>query len=257
MRTRLLPMLLAVCIAGVLPVAAQQPRALTAADYARAEKFLAQNVSQLVIGGNVSPGWLSQERFWFRSQTAAGTEFLLVDPARGSRTPAFDHTRLAAALSAASGSTYDARQLPFQTIELSPDGKTVSFDAAGRRWSCDVQGAKCAAAGEATGARGGAAGGRGGQGGRGGGMGNAVASPDGKRAVYIRDWNLWVRDTATGQEKQLTTDGVKYFGYATDNAGLEQQRPRHRALVARIRRRSRPTSRTSARSARCTSSTRP
>jgi dipeptidyl aminopeptidase/acylaminoacyl peptidase len=37
--------------------------------------------------------------------------------------------------------------------------------------------------------------------------------------VFIRDWNLWVRDIATGQETQLTTDGVKDFGYATDNAG--------------------------------------
>jgi dipeptidyl aminopeptidase/acylaminoacyl peptidase len=46
-----------------------------------------------------------------------------------------------------------------------------------------------------------------------------VTSPDGKRAVFIRDWNLWVRDVATGQEKALTTDGVKDFGYATDNAG--------------------------------------
>ena len=38
-------------------------------------------------------------------------------------------------------------------------------------------------------------------------------------AVFIRDWNLWVMDIATRQERQLTTDGVKYFGYATDNAG--------------------------------------
>jgi hypothetical protein len=28
-----------------------------------------------------------------------------------------------------------------------------------------------------------------------------------------------VRDIATGQERQLTTDGVENFGYATDNAG--------------------------------------
>src|SRR5687768_15105415 len=46
-----------------------------------------------------------------------------------------------------------------------------------------------------------------------------VRSPDGKREVFIKDWNLFVRDVATGQEKQLTTDGVKDFGYATDNAG--------------------------------------
>ncbi|HXB08704.1 MAG TPA: DPP IV N-terminal domain-containing protein, partial [Puia sp.] len=56
-----------------------------------------------------------------------------------------------------------------------------------------------------------------GRGGRGG--GNEVLSPDGKRAAFIRDWNLWVRDVATNETVQLTTDGVKDFGYATDNAG--------------------------------------
>ncbi len=44
-------------------------------------------------------------------------------------------------------------------------------------------------------------------------------SPDKKKAAFIRDWNLWIRDTTTGKETQLTTDGVKDFGYATDNAG--------------------------------------
>jgi hypothetical protein len=44
-------------------------------------------------------------------------------------------------------------------------------------------------------------------------------APDGTKGVFIRDWNLWVRDTATGAERQLTQDGVENFGYATDNAG--------------------------------------
>jgi dipeptidyl aminopeptidase/acylaminoacyl peptidase len=44
-------------------------------------------------------------------------------------------------------------------------------------------------------------------------------SPDGKRGAFVRDWNLWVRDIASGQEKALTTDGTPYFGYAIDNAG--------------------------------------
>jgi dipeptidyl-peptidase-4 len=62
-------------------------------------------------------------------------------------------------------------------------------------------------------------GGRGG--GRGGAARNDVLSPDGKRAVFIRDWNLWTRDVASGKETALTTDGVKDFGYATDNAGWQ------------------------------------
>ena len=51
-------------------------------------------------------------------------------------------------------------------------------------------------------------------------------SPDGKYAAFIKDYNLWVRDVTTGTETQLTTDGVKDFGYATDNAGwISSDRP--------------------------------
>ena len=55
---------------------------------------------------------------------------------------------------------------------------------------------------------------------------NSVLSPDRNRAAFIRDFNLWVRETASGKETQLTKDGVKDFGYATDNAGwIRSDRP--------------------------------
>ncbi len=55
---------------------------------------------------------------------------------------------------------------------------------------------------------------------------NEVISPDGKRAVFIRNYNLWVRDIATNRETQLTHDGEKDFGYATNNAGwIHSDRP--------------------------------
>jgi dipeptidyl aminopeptidase/acylaminoacyl peptidase len=53
-----------------------------------------------------------------------------------------------------------------------------------------------------------------------------VVSPDGTRSVFIREHNLWLRDLATGTERPLTTDGVKDFGYATNNAGwARSERP--------------------------------
>ena len=214
--------LLLAALAAVAPLAAQErpasaPPAPTADDYARAEKFLAPAISALVVGGSVSPTWLPDDRFTYRSTTADGAQFLLVDPVKATKAPAFDHVKLAAALGAAAGGTFDPKKLPFQTIDLSADGTSVAFDVGARRWSCDVAGAACKDAGSARGGRGGEEGGRGA--GRGGGAGNAVTSPDGKRAVFIKDWNLWVRDVATGQEKALTTDGKENFGYATDNAG--------------------------------------
>ncbi|MBO9672591.1 MAG: DPP IV N-terminal domain-containing protein [Sphingobacteriaceae bacterium] len=48
---------------------------------------------------------------------------------------------------------------------------------------------------------------------------NEVLSPDGKKAIFIKDYNLFVRDVASNRLTQLTTDGIKDYGYATDNAG--------------------------------------
>ncbi|MGA7786359.1 MAG: DPP IV N-terminal domain-containing protein, partial [Candidatus Acidiferrales bacterium] len=203
------------------------PQALTADDYARAEKFMGYNTTPLVFRSGVRPNWLPDERFWYRIVTSVKpdqSEFVLIDPSKGTRGPAFDHAKLAAGLSAAAGTTVDPANLPFVTFEYAPDMKSISFFATGHRWSCDLQGYQCAAQ---TGGQGGggdaAQGGRGGRGGRGGGGGrggrNESLSPDRKRAAFIRDFNLWVRDAATGKETQLTTDGVKDFGYATDNAG--------------------------------------
>lgn len=35
---------------------------------------------------------------------------------------------------------------------------------------------------------------------------NEGAAPDGKKAAFIKDWNLWIRNVATKEEVQLTFD---------------------------------------------------
>src|SRR2546430_2134231 len=202
------------------PVMTQQtdaPRPLTASDYARAEKWMPYNTNPIVFRAGVRPTWIADDRFWYRITTAEGSEFLLVDAAKGTRAPAFDHAKLAAAISAAAGTTYDAHHLPFMDLELSADGRTISFSIQRRRWKCDLVADKCSA--ESTPPASGQRGGR-------GGPANDILSPDKKRAAFIRNFNFWVRDVATGKETQLTTDGVKDFGYATDNAGwIHSNRP--------------------------------
>lgn len=205
---------------GVVPGAARQsgaqPRALTTEDYAHAEKFMAYNTNSLVFG-SVRPSWLPNDRFWYRATSAEGSEFVLVDAARDTSGPAFDHVKLAAALSAAAGASYDPRHLPFNEIEFSPDEQAIFFRVGSRRWQCARDGGQCSPDTRPQ-TSGGGRGGRGGRGGPGGAPPQSV-SPDGKRAVFIRDYNLWLRDLATRKETQLTADGVKDFGYATDNAG--------------------------------------
>ena len=39
-------------------------------------------------------------------------------------------------------------------------------------------------------------------------------SPDGRFAAFVRDHNLWIRDTKTGEKYQLTANGSKDYAYA-------------------------------------------
>ena len=186
------------CLSLATTPALTAQQTVTASDYARAEKFLLPNAERLVTG-TVRPFWIGDtDQFWFRKTTHDSVEFVLVNAATGAQQPAFDPTRLAAVLSRLTGQTLDPHHLPFQLIEFSPDLSSVTVNLGSRRFLCDRSGASCNPAQAAT---------------------NQALSPDGKRAVFIGDWNLWIRDIASGRETQLTHDGVENFGYATDNAG--------------------------------------
>jgi dipeptidyl aminopeptidase/acylaminoacyl peptidase len=200
--------------ATALEAGAPAPRALTAEDYARAEKLLGPNVNPLVVRAGGRATWLLDGRFWYRNALEdGGSEFVLVDPVKRTRGPAFDHAKLATAITAALGRPVDARRLPFTTFELSADGRSLSFDSRGRHVRCDLAAGTCTATAPA--ARDRAAEGppspfR---------LRNDVPSPDGKWTAFLKADNLWLREVATGKETALTTDGVKDYGYATDNAG--------------------------------------
>jgi len=183
--------------------------ALTAEDYAAAERRLSSFTSPLVHHASVSPRWMEDGRFWYANDIREGTEFVLVDPEERSRSPAFDHQRLAAAISvAAGGAVARPFDLPFGSFELDED--SISFVADDQRFTCDLDRYRCRT--RPMGLR------RVGSG--------DVVSPDGSKAVFIRDHDLWLREIESGRETRLTTDGVEDFGYATNNAGwIRSDRP--------------------------------
>jgi dipeptidyl aminopeptidase/acylaminoacyl peptidase len=183
--------------AAWLPAAA----AVTAADYARAESFLPARADALVLHTVESPTWFGKDTLWYRTDSSQGTEFLRVDPAHRTREPAFDQAAIARALAQAANRPVDPEHLPFDSLELPATQSALQFNAFAKRWSCSLPAGPCAVVAAPD--------------------GNAAASPDGSLAVFIRNNNLWRRDTTTGEERALTTDGTTNFGYATDNPGWE------------------------------------
>jgi dipeptidyl-peptidase 4 len=200
-------LLLSIASGLAAPALAQQPRQYTDSDYAHAEKFMSYNMNPLAYKGLVHARWMDDNRFWYRDvdgDTLAVT-YMLVDPAKGTRAPAFDQAALATALAAASDGRIknDPQHIKLTDISLT-DHDTHLLVSVGRdeiQFRCTLGTTDtCAPLLPADHAP-------------------LTLSPDKKLGAFIRDWNLWVRDLATGKEIQLTTDGVKDFGYATDNAG--------------------------------------
>ncbi|MCJ7682642.1 MAG: DPP IV N-terminal domain-containing protein, partial [Candidatus Aminicenantes bacterium] len=172
-------------------------------DYKRADEFRSKN-GDLVRNAVKGQGWIEgSHRFWYVKSTADGTSFRLVDVDKKSIHPAFDHSRLAAALNQAADKEYKPGQLPFNRITFAKDGKSLFFILDGFRWTCDLGTYFCRKGDEdkdQTEDR--RYGGRKRRSGE-------VLSPDKKWYAYERDFNLFLRSTETGEEFRLTSDGTE------------------------------------------------
>ncbi len=118
------------------------PQELREAYQASARRFRAEG---RVYKGQITPHWFDNNtRFWYRNDLPGGArEFILVAVEPGSRTPAFDHKRLAESLSKASGGEHQANRLPFDAIEFAEEGKVIRFRVGTTAWSCDLRTYQC------------------------------------------------------------------------------------------------------------------
>lgn len=191
---------LALVALGCVPFAALGQT--TAVDYSRADQFLNWNASMLVRGDQMNPQWQDGDRFWYRSHVAEGHEFVLVDPAAPSRSLAFDHDRLAAALSVAADTAYVGNKLPFESFEFADDATILFHTGDSIRWTCSLASYTCTGPDSIPAA-----------------PRTERESPDGRWVAFSRDENLWVRSTETAEEIQLSRDGEEHFGYAVAPEG--------------------------------------
>jgi dienelactone hydrolase len=85
----------------------------TLGDYERAQGLEAKTRG-LVVNAPGTITWIADsDRFWYPRSVKGGTEFILVDAASREKKPAFDHDKLAAAISSATGEKYTGLKLPF------------------------------------------------------------------------------------------------------------------------------------------------
>src|ERR1043165_7964031 len=98
-----------------------------------------------IYRSKVEAHWFGNNtRFWYRNDLRGGAkEFIVVDAEKGSRQRAFDHQKLAVALSSAVGKEFVADKLPFDSFEFIEGGKAMRLKLDDANWKCDLTSYKC------------------------------------------------------------------------------------------------------------------
>lgn len=177
----------------------------TLADYARAEKLRTtyQGLAIDIAGPATTIG--RTHRFWYRKAVRGAERFVVVDADTQQRQPAFDHEKIAAALSKATGNSYKATALPFNTLTFTQDGSAFTVNVDGSPYRCTVADSDCRKS--EAGPRAGAGLGR-----RRPDEGPRV-SPDGRWEALINNFNVAVRPVGTRTLTRLSTDGSEGNAY--------------------------------------------
>ena len=169
-----------------------------ASDYAAAEQFIPVNAVASMFNVSVDPNWIpGTQSFWYLKTGRNGQEFILVDVQNKTKMPAFNHTLLARSLSSVIGEPIDPAHLPFSEITVHQGSDEIGFRAFNRTMQFNLSSGQIDEVPAGLEPE----------------PGESL-SPDGRFAAFVRDHNLWIRDTKTGEKYQLTTNGSKDYAYA-------------------------------------------
>jgi len=147
----------AITLTLILPIGSAAAQG-TAADYKRADD-LNKRYQGLAVDIAETPHWLpSSTKLWYRKSVTGGNVFVLVDVATKAKKPAFDHDKVASALTTDSAKVTGI-SLPFTTFDYVDNETAIGFVAERSIWRCTLDTYKCVRTGPAPG------GGRGGRGG--------------------------------------------------------------------------------------------
>ncbi len=247
---RMLPVFAALAVAAFAAASAPAQTNNTA----QARRGRAGEAERGVYKGRLVPHWFAADtKFWYRNDLRGeASEFILVDADKGTRQPAFDHDKLAAALSKAAQRQYKGDHLPISNLNFSDDARTVKFEAADKTWECNLDAYECKETAGAEGTK----------------TSSLIApdepvamaqpvvgyllspaaeeddktskddaddeprgrrsrkSPDGKWTALVRDGNVFLRPQ-DGAERQLSQDGTTNHAY-----GLIEWSPESDVVVA-------------------------
>jgi dipeptidyl aminopeptidase/acylaminoacyl peptidase len=175
---------------------------LTTENYKNAAKYMDRSWHGLVQNQVLSQDWSGDEILTYAKRTADGKEFIAVNTKTKEKKTAFDHQKLADGINTLLKKEFKANQLPIIGVSFD-DSNNLNFKIGRQNFSTNLSDYSVSEtkSSHVKSSR------------------NEHLSPNKKLAAFIENYNLWVRNIKTGKKTQLTFDGKKDYGYATNNAG--------------------------------------
>lgn len=169
---------------------------VTEEDYRRAESFLPNNVSEKVFNLSANPNWLDDNaHFWYRTNTRQGKEFFLVNMNEQTKSAAFDHQKVAEALSQTADENYEAYDLPFNFFRYVDGTDKISIDLSGQTHTIDLSDYSIdTVEQDRTNSPG-------------------STSPDGQWYAYVKDSNIYIKNNQNNREFRLSKGGEKGYEF--------------------------------------------
>lgn len=195
-------------VAAILAFAVSTFGQGTMDDYKRADAA-STLFGNKMYNGNVRPVWIEESSiFWYENQTAAGRQYILVDPVKKSKKEAFDQTKFAKSFTTVTGTKAEAGKLPLRNVVFLKDALNFTFEHNSIKYNCNIKNYNITRIDSVR-----PPAGR-------GGSGNAwawassdetrnqpVASPDKKWTAFVRDYNVYIKSAIDNKEYKLSHDG--------------------------------------------------
>lgn len=177
----------------------------TVDDYNRAYSLRDKFSSNKVFYSNVNPEWIEgTHQFWYIRNTPEGRIYVSVNAEKKGRKDLFDHKQLANVLGKASGKEVKPEAINLERLHVNKTLDTLRFNFNNQKWMYAVRKNQLANEGtlpapskprhwmEMDDEK----------------SAGPVTSPDGKYTAFIKNDNIYVKEVATGKEKQLSLDGT-------------------------------------------------
>ncbi len=190
------------------------------ADFELASKFSRENLRKMVYDLSVDPEWLEgSDKFWYKYKTSSGTDYYLIDPEEGTKSPLFENEKLASGMTSFLNKPFNPGDLPIRDIKFFDNNTMISFRTDSMLFNYNIEDQVLEYMGTVP-------------------KKKSVPrwvnfSPDSSAVVFSKGHDLYIMytDDPDSTEHRLTSDGEMHYSFARNTSDTSKAERRRASIT--------------------------